>query len=352
MTTYNSLKKIIPPDQALASQALSRSLRQVKQIFDTDLPSVAQAVSRLESNKDLNLINALQQPVSTAVSNFVGNTLATGTGPGNTLTTNDVIGIAAGATATVAIADTANAVADLAAQGALNNLTANGGSATSSVNGVYTVMQYCLAGDYTSQNVISPGPPPVIEYTISIPAPLPGQGTYGPDLSLTAVTSLAFDSLIASANAVINSIASSYPEQTLQANQGFSSTAGQIELNINNSIAAGIDIGNVVNDIANANLVANSISTALNLAGQLHDIGLDVSTGGTAQFFENIANTENITGQAVIASMREGRNIAVLNAVGIQLDTQLVDINPNTTVANNLQDGQYSVTEARANIII
>jgi len=50
--------------------------------------------------------------------------------------------------------------------------------------------------------------------------------------------------------------------------------------------------------------------------------------------------------------MREGRNIAVLNAVGIQLDTQLVDVNPNITVANNLQDGQYSVAEARANIII
>jgi hypothetical protein len=50
--------------------------------------------------------------------------------------------------------------------------------------------------------------------------------------------------------------------------------------------------------------------------------------------------------------MREGRNIAVLNAVGIQLDTQLVDINPDTTVANNLQNGQYSVAEARANVII
>ena len=77
MTTYNRLKKIIPPDQALANQALSRSLRQVKQIFDTDLPSVAEAVGRLESNKDLNQINALNTPIPLAVLSFVGNTLAT-----------------------------------------------------------------------------------------------------------------------------------------------------------------------------------------------------------------------------------------------------------------------------------
>jgi len=50
--------------------------------------------------------------------------------------------------------------------------------------------------------------------------------------------------------------------------------------------------------------------------------------------------------------MREGRNIAVLNAVGIQLDTQLVDVNANTTVANNLQDAQYTVAQARANIVV
>lgn len=352
MTTYNTLKKIIPPDQALANQALSRSLRQVKQIFDTDLPSLSQAVARLESNKDLALINALTEPVPVAVTDFVGNTLATGTGPGNTLTTNDVIGIAAGATATTEITVTTQVVQELTDLGALNGLTANGGSSTSSTNGVYTVMEYCLAGAYTTQTLIDPGPPPDYEYTITIPSPLPGQGTYGPSGSVSAVTSLAFANLIASANVVINTIASTYSAQAQTANDAFDSTASQLTLNVTNSIAAGIDIGNVVNDIANANLIPNSVSSALSLASQFHEIGLDITEGGQAQFFENVANTQNITGQAVIASMREGRNIALLNAVGIQLDTQLVDINPNTTVANNLQDGQYSVPEALGNIVL
>jgi hypothetical protein len=347
MTTYNTLKKIIPPDQALANQALSRSLRQVKDIFRADLPSVAAAVGQLESNKDLDLINALTTPVPAVVTNFVGTVLATGTGPGNTLTTNDVIGIAAGATATTAIAATSTVIQDLANVGALDGLTANGGTATSSVNGVYTVMSYCLANAYTTVNSVPPD-----EYTITIPAPLPGQGTYGPDFSFGNVIDAAFANLIASANAVINGIVSTYSAQAAVANDAFSATAQQLVLNVDNCIAAGIDIGNVVNDPANANLVPNSVSTVLGLASQLHDIGLDVTEGGAAQFFENTANTNVLAGQAVIASMREGRNIAVLNAVGIQLDTQLVDVNPDTTVANNLQDGQYSVPEARANIII
>jgi len=347
MTTYNTLKKIIPPDQALANQALSRSLRQVKDIFRADLPAVSAAVRNLESNKDLNLINALTEPLPSVVTNFYGNVLATGTGPGNTLTTNDVIGIAAGATATTAISVTTSVIQDLANIGALNNLTANGGTATSSVNGVYTVMEYCLGNAYTS---VTTGPPDT--YTITIPAPLPGQGTYGPDVTFENVIDSAFVSLIASANAVINSIASTYSSQATLANDAFSATAQQLALNVTNSIAAGIDIGNVVNDPANANLVPNSVSTVLGLASQLHDLGLDITEGGTAQFFENVANTSNLPGQAVIASMREGRNIALLNAVGIQLDTQLVDINPNTTVANNLQDAQYTASEARANIVI
>jgi hypothetical protein len=128
--------------------------------------------------------------------------------------------------------------------------------------------------------------------------------------------------------------------------------ATQLVYNQNNCIQAGIDIGNVVNDIANANLVPNSVSTVLGLTSRLHDIGTEISDGGSAQFFQAVANANVLSGQAVIASMREGRNIAVLNAVGIQLDTQLVDVNANTTVANNLDFGQYTAAQAQANIIV
>jgi hypothetical protein len=337
MTTYNNLKKIIPPDQALANQALSRSLRQVKEIFNTDLPSVAAAVSNLESNKDLNLINDLDTPIPPVIANLWGNTFATGTGPGNTITVNDVIGIAAGATVNEALPSVTGTVQLLADMGALDPLTGT--------QGVYTVMSNVLANAYTS---FIPGPPDT--YTIAIPPPLPGQGTYGPDESFGNVIDSAFSNLISIGNTVMANIATTYSEEANVSNQAYNAMAYQLELNVTNSIAAGIDIGNVVNDIGNANLIPNSVSVSLGIASRLHDIGLDITKGGAAQFFEAVANTSNLPGQAVIASMREGRNIAVLNAVGITLDTQLPDINPNQTVANNLSDAQYTVSEARANI--
>lgn len=343
MTTYNTLKKIIPADQALANQALSRSLRQVKDIFRTDLPGVSSAVSQLESNKDLDLINALTVPIPAVVTNFVGNSLATGTGASNTLTVNDVIGIAAGSTVNSALPVVTEIVTELGTLGALLPLTANGGSSGSTDNGIYTLMSYALTGAYSNAGNVND--------ITTIP-----NTTYYAGPQVFGTVNLAFGTagtgLIAVANSYISNIATNNANLVSQANDASNACAQQLVLNVDNSIAAGIDIGNVVNDPANANLVANSVSTVLGLASQLHDIGLDVTEGGAAQFFENIANTSTLSGQAVIASMREGRNIAVLNAVGIQLDTQLVDVNPNTTVANNLQDGQYSVAEAQANIVI
>ena len=188
------------------------------------------------------------------------------------------------------------------------------------------------------------------EYTITIPAPLPGQGSYGPDATLGNVVDAAFVNLISNASTRISTIANTYANLTQQANESYIQIATQIGVNTINCQAAEIDIGNLVMDPANANLVANSTSSILNFTTQLQDLGLDVTTGGAAQFIEQLADRSTLTGQAVVASMREGRNIAVLNAAGIQLDTQLVDLNPNETVANNLIDGQYTVAEARGNI--
>ena len=337
MTTYNSLKKIIPPDQALANKALARALAQVKDVFDTTLPDFAGAVSVLESNKDLDLINALESPLPTSVANYWGNTFATGTGPGNTVTINDVIGTAAGATINVVLPDATTVVQDLEDLGALDPLTGNGGSSASTDNGIYTLMQYSLIGAYSNAGNVAD--------TTVIPST-----NYYPGGSFSSVDDAFSSSLIGCANFWISNIASNYSSYATTANDAFDAMADQLALNVTNCTAAGLDIGNIVNNIANANLVANDQSSTLNIVTQLHDIGLDITEGGAAQWFESVANTSTLTGQAVIASMREGRNIAVLSAVGINLDTQLSDINPSPVIANNLSNAQYSVAEAQANI--
>lgn len=339
---YDQLKKIIPPDQALANEALSRSLRQVKDIFKTDLPSLATAVSSLESNKDLDLINGLTTPVPPSIQQFVSTTLATGTGPGNTLTVNDMIGTASGNTHVSALEVSTAALTELNNSGALAPLTANGGSSLNTNNGIYTLMQYALSGVYSNGG------------NLGDTTTIPNTNYYsGPQIfgNVDAAFGTANIGLIPAAEYWISYIATNNPAQAAVTNNAFDNIGQQLLINQNNCLAAGIDIGNVVNDIANANLVPNSISTSLGIASRLHDIGAEVSEGGPAQFFQAVAQTSTLTGQAVIATMREGRNIAVLNAVGIQLDTQLVDINPDTTVANNLDFGQYTTSEAQGNII-
>ena len=337
MSEYDRLKRVIPPDQALANQALSRSLRQVKKIFDTNLPDVAAAVSVLESNVDLDLINALDTPLPTAIANYWGNTFPTGTGAGNAITTNDVIGIAAGNTVNDQLPVVTSVVSTLGNLGALDALTANAGIASSVNNGIYTQMSYCLS------NTAPYGSGPVV-----IPATV-----YWAGGTFANIDAAFASGLIPAANTAISNIATAYSNLASQSNDATTAIAQQLVVNQDNLILAGIDVGNLVlGDFSNANIEANQVTASLSLTTRLHDIGLDVSEGGAAQFFEQVANTTNVTGQAVIASMREGRNIAVLNAVGITLDTQLPDVNANTPIANNLSTAQYTAAQATANIVI
>lgn len=357
MTDLNTLKKIIPPDQAVANKALSRGLQQVKEIFNTDLPSLSVAVSTLETNKDLDQITALTEPIPLVVRNFLNTTLATGTGPGNTITVNDVIGTASGNTMNTALPVVTENLQALTTAGALVSLTANTGNPNSAINGVYTVMSYALSNSAPYIGTITDGNGNIIGYTLDLPSNnylnvLGGSGSFS-NFSLDGVIDDAFSgNLIPAANLWITNIASNNVSQANICNQSTDAMAQQLLYNQNNCLAAGLEIGNIVNDLNSANLIANSISDALSLAASLHTIGTDVSEGGAAQFIQAVANTNTLSGQAVVSSLREGRNIAVLNAVGIQLDTQLVDVNENTTLANNLDIGQYTVAQARANIIV
>lgn len=355
MTSFDILKKIIPPDQALANEALKRSLGQVKNIGQADTPALADALTKLEINKDLNLINDFNTPLPSDVANLYSSTLGTGTGPSNSITTNDLLGTAAGVTHNEELPVVTSVLQELGNTGQLNSLTFDGGTATDVNNGVYTVMTYCLEGAYT---IVDPLDPETI--TITIPPPLPGYGIY------TSYDEAFATGLIPAAANIIGNIANANPTAQSQCNSSYDAMGNQLVINANNLAGAGIDYqsivtigevsvtdpGNLSAAISNANFIPNSTSAALGLASQIHEIGRGVEEGGPAQFFEQIANVDGTAGQAVIAGMREGRNIALLNAVGINLDTQVVDVNPATQVANNLGSGQNTVAEARANIVI
>jgi hypothetical protein len=294
---YQELIRVIPPDQALANKAIARSLQQIKNIFNLTLPEFATSVVALETNAGLPAINALTQPVPNSIQASFLSMLATGTGPNGTLTLFDFVGVIAGTPYTAEFNETAITLNQMQSAGQLDTLT-------DSVDGVYTVMINTLNGDYTT--VIDPGPP--IDLTITIPGGLPGAGTY---LSLDSAFTTG---LIPAAQSLIGNIVTANPSSAVVLNSNFTNMAEQLTYETTNLTKAGVDF---------TELTGNATTSLLSLGTSLHDIGLDESDDGQNALFTAIADTSNIYGQAVIASLREGRNIAALNAVGINTDTQI-----------------------------
>lgn len=328
---YSRLKQIVPADQALASKAIATALTQVDTIFNTSGPRLSVATAGLETNKGLNLINLLTAPCPADVLAYFKNTYATGTGPDGILLLTDVIGTPTGYIITDALSNTVAVLNTMTTAGAFTNLT-NG------VNGVYTVMANTIAGNYTTSSTVDPGPPPVIDYTVTIPAGLPGAGTYGPFSSESAAISAAFVNLNANMTANVNTIVSSNSTLVGYTNTNWNAISAQIN-NVNINLA--------LSNVDFANLVPNTRPTSL--ATSLTDYGLDTTEGGAAFVLESLAtNTQG--GQAIVSTMREARNQERLSSAGIE--TNIIISDEVAEPQAQLSSGQYTANEAASQKII
>lgn len=294
---YKELSKIIPADQALANRAIANSLGQVKNIFQLTLPALSNTVLAIETNTGLTSINSLTQPVPTSTSSNLNTLLATGTGPNGTLTLFDFMGATVGVPYTEEFNQAAVTINNMQAANALYYLS-------DATNGVFTVMQNTLNGDYG--NIIDPGPP--IELTIIIPSGLPGAGTYG-NLDAAFSTGL----IPAAANLIAN-VVTANPGNVTSLNSNFSNMAMHLAAEKTNLALAQVNF---------TDLQANSRSAIMGFGSNLQTIGKDVAPQGQAEFFTALADTSNIYGQAIISSFREGRNMAALDNAGIGTDTQI-----------------------------
>ena len=297
---YQDLAKVIPPDQALANRAIATSLQQIKNIFYTTLPRLADVLLLVETNQNLTIVESLTQPIPPDIRNNLNNILATGTGPNNTITLFDVIGVAAGVPYTELYQQIGNGVTALESAGALVSLT-------NASTGIWTIMQNTLNGDYDEPvPPVDPEDPPT--FIIVIPPPLPGAGTYA-DLDS------AFSSgLIPAAESLINDIATSNATTVSELNSAVTSVVNSLIAEKQNFALLEINL---------TELTANDRSSILSLGSALHDIGTDIGTTGSARYFEAVATRTDMYGQSILAAMREGRNIQYLNTVGIALDTQI-----------------------------
>jgi hypothetical protein len=225
-----------------------------------------------------------------------------------------VIGTAAGAVQNIELPIVTATMSNLATANAFYTLTFDDGNPNSAVKlGVFTVMNYVLNGAYNQSNP-NPSPPPAELGEIIIPAPQPGAGTYGPANSAPSLYASVFDVLIPIAASDISNIATTNSTNVAITTSAFGNMAAQLEREKTNQAKAQIDF---------ANLQPNATSSVLSFASSLASYGKDVEPGQAADYINSVADVSNQTGQAIIASMREARNIAALGAVGVPTDTQL-----------------------------
>jgi hypothetical protein len=338
MSTYDPLYKIIPPDQALANKALEAALQQIKGIFDSNLTALATATDSLESNVNLPLINALTRPLPQNVIDYWTKQFVRGTGPNSTLRLVDVIGSPTGWINIDALNSTNSIINSLAASGALNSLI-NG------TNGVYTVMENCINGDYTeTTEVPNPTPPPdtITLYNVVIPPGLPGAGTYGTFDTASAAQGDAFTApggLNQAMQSAVAAIIAANPELCGQANANFNSMAEQLARENYNLALTSINFALLISNYNYQNLMTN-----------LPQYALDIAEGGTAYYFASIANTNTIGGQAVISTMRESRNRVLLQNAGIVTESNISDVT--VVPIANTGPTQYTTAQATAQKVV
>jgi hypothetical protein len=305
MIPLDRLSQIIPPDQALANKALASSLQNISGIAGLSLPAFATIVGQVETNKDLPLIDELKNPVPQDVVDYYESTLGQGTGPNGTLRVVDVLGSAAGWNLTEQLVNTVEILDTL-------NLA--------SLISIYQDMSDTVDGVYGD-----PWDGPII-------IPLgPAAGTY-----LTADDAFV-TGLIPAAQSAILSAVSANASAVTQLNEYWTTMAEQISREQTLQPEAEIDW---------ANYPSNNRNSIYGLIFNLSTYGTQSQVGGSAQFIELLTDLSTRGGQAIVASLREGRNRPVLNNSGITTNSNIPSEPNPPPPAAELIPSKYNETEA------
>jgi hypothetical protein len=302
MIAFDRLRQIIPADQALANKALSVALGQINGISQVNLPTFATAVTALETTRDLPLITALTTAVPPAVTNYYTSTLAVGGGTNGDIRVADVIGLAGGWVATDAYLQTVEIFATM-------NLAL--------LTLIYDTMANALGGLYgptdTGPLIIPGGRPCAGTYIGNCSPPDPGPPPTPGDCDPAAID-LAMACLTGAALAEIGNLQVTYPAQTAELNTLWASMAQQVVRERALQALINLDY---------ANLTANDRNSIYGFIYNLPGYGTETEEGGTAWLIETMADLTTLSGEAIIACLREGRNQVALNSTGIFTNNQI-----------------------------
>ena len=137
----------------------------------------------------------------------------------------------------------------------------------------------------------------------------------------------------------VNSIVSIYSGNVTQLNNNWANISQQIIRENTILVNAQVQF---------ANLTPNAQPTSL--VTSLGYYGLDTTKGGAAYVMQSLANTSTLSGQAVISTMREARNQALLSNASIQTNIIISDQYPEPQA--DLGTAQYTVSQASSQKII
>jgi hypothetical protein len=263
---------------------LQAALEQVKNISLLSLPDFANTVLGIETNTGLNQITSLTEAVPDSVRTVIQSTVATGSGPNGTLYLGDVLGCASGFNITTPLNNVISTLANV-------NTTA--------LQNIYQVMANTANLQYNA-----------LGNTVIIPGGLPGAGTYGNiDIAMANLCNLA--------NSNISSIAASNSNAASSLNSDWAKIANVVSSQ-NTALANGSPSG-----INYANLQANLKSIIPTFVDSLHDWGVQIQPGGPNEYLTSVANVSTQTGQAIVGTLREGRNLEKLKNGGVGVDSEI-----------------------------
>ena len=334
----SELYSATPEDIADANRALANSLGQIKSIFNVTPQQLATVGSTLETLKGLDQLDGKVIPAPDTIEYFRTN-FAGGSGQNGEYLLTDVVGTPTGWVHEDELKAEGPRLAELESIGALNNLVAepNGFDPGNTGNGIYTVMKYHVIHDsyYTPYTVVDLSQPSgfrtIPQWTI--PGGLPGAGVYG-------TRDAALQALIDLANTEITQIAHDYPLQASQSVTSYNNMARQLKREKETWAKVGINP---------TSTLAGTEQPIFQFVTNIHDYGNDTTLGGKAWIFEQLANQNSRGGQAIIGSMREGRNIQRLADAGIP--TSLFrDQRFETEEQAQLLNSTYTVEEAKNSI--
>lgn len=266
----------------------------------------------LNTLKNLPLLEALTTPLSSGAQNYYANTFAQGSGPQGTYLLTDFMGTAVGVTAGQYFTSAAEII---------NAKTTD------------TTLDYYIE---ILDTIIG-----VLDGTYGDPGTGPITIPTGPGSSLSPYPTGddAITQLVIEANAEISNLNSSMGSAATTLNGDWNSICARLVYEANNQSKASLVI---------PNMQAGDKLTVMSLITSLGSIGQNTEEGMSAQFFEEIANVTTLTGQSIIASLREGQNDAAMDAAGVEHDNTVPDLPTTEPPQAELLPSTYTVTEARA----